>query len=150
MNRFAVVAALGLTAVGCSHTQTASQSLPPTEDGKCLLVHTLLREPVPAQYLEELASAGLDSAVPVMVFVRKPEEGVLERFFEGDTPACSDTAFRVVRQFAQRGLVLYLQETPEGYTYDARRSGPEELSMEGAPQGIVRRAAAGGWVAATD
>lgn len=150
MNRLALAAALGLTAVGCSHTQTAAQHLQDEEDGKCLLVQTLLREPVPSRYVEELTVEGREASVPVMVFVRKPDEGMLERFFAGDTPACSSPSFRVVRQFAQRGLVLYLQETPDGYTYDARRAGPEELSMEGAPQGMVRRASSGGWVAATD
>jgi hypothetical protein len=151
MNRLALAATLGLTAVGCSHTQTAARNLQEEEDGKCLLVQTLLREPVPSRYLEELAASGHEAAVPVMVFVRKPDEGMLERFFAGDTPACGSPAFRVVRQFSQRGLVLYLQENQDGYTYDARRAGPEELSMEGAPQGFVRRAASGGgWVAATD
>jgi hypothetical protein len=150
-HRLALAAALGLTAVGCSHTQMAAQRLQEEEGGKCLLVQTLLREPVPARYVEELAATGREETVPVMVFVRKPDEGMLERYFAGDTTACGSKSFRVVRQFNQRGLVLYLQETPEGYTYDARKTGPDQLSMDGAPQGIVRRASSGdGWVAATD
>jgi hypothetical protein len=110
----------------------------------------LLREPVVSQRLAEMTNEGRELPVPVVVFVRKPEEGLLERFFEGDSPACGNEQFRVVRQHAREGLVLYLQESTEGYAYDARRAGPEDLSIAGAPQGIVRRNAQGGWVAASD
>jgi hypothetical protein len=93
-----------------------------------------------------------DEEVPVQVtvFMRNPEEGLLERLFEGDTPACGGPRFQVVRQLSRQGLVLYLQETPEGYAYASRRAGPEELSMGGEPQGVVRRNAQGGWASATD
>lgn len=115
------------------------------------MVHTLLREPVPSQRLQELSSEeGKQISVPVVVFVRQPEEGLLERFFQGDGSTCGDNHFHVVRQLGREGLVLYLQETPEGYAYDVRRAGPEQLSMGGEPQGVVRRNASGGWVAATD
>jgi hypothetical protein len=97
-----------------------------------------------------MTNEGRELPVPVVVFVRKPEEGLLERFFDGDSPSCGDEQFRVVRQLSREGLVLYLQDAPEGYTYDARRAGPEDLSMAGAPQGFVRRNAQGGWVAASD
>lgn len=150
MTRLALATLLGLTAVGCAHSGPSAQSLQAREEGKCALLQTLMREPVPARLVAELNAEGREQAVPVMVFVRKPEEGMLERFFGGDTPACGSDEFRVVRQLNQEGLVLYLEERTEGYAYDARRSGPEELSMEGTPQGMVRRDAAGGWVAASD
>lgn len=149
MNRLALATTLGLAVVGCSHTQPAAQRLQ-EEGARCELIQTLLREPVPAQHVSDLVAQGRDMPVPVAVFVRKPEEGLLERFFEGDGSTCADTHFRVVRQLDSKGLVLYLQETPEGYAYDARRAGPEELSMGGEPQGMVRRRAQGGWAAATD
>ncbi len=151
MNRLALAALLGLYAVGCAHSGASSQHLPVEEEvARCELVHTLLREPASAQHLTELTAEGRELPVPVVVFVRKPEEGLLERFFEGDSAECGDMNFRVAGQLSREGLVLYLQETPDGYTYDARRAGPEELSMEGVPQGVVRRKAEGGWVAATD
>jgi hypothetical protein len=149
MNRLALVAALGLTVVGCAHSGPSAQRLQ-SEEEKCALVHTLLREPVPSQRLTEITDEGREAPVPVVVFLRQPEEGLLERFFEGDGDACGDTHFHVVRQLGRQGLVLYLQETPDGYSYDVRRAGPEELSMGGAPQGVIRRSAAGGWVAASN
>ncbi len=149
MNRLALATALGLGLVGCAHSLPSSARLQ-QEDAKCELVRTLLNEPVPAQRISELATEGRELPVPVAVFVRKPEQGLLERFFVGDSPDCGDTQFHVVRQLGRQGLVLYLQETQDGYTYDARRAGPEELSMGGRPQGTVRRKAEGGWVAAGD
>jgi hypothetical protein len=149
MKSLALAATLGLTVVGCAHSEPTAQRVQ-QEQARCELVQTLMREPVPAQRVAELTSEGKELPVQVAVFIRNPEEGMLERFFEGDATVCEDTQFRVVRQLGSQGLVLYLQETPEGYTYDAQRAGPEGLSMGGAPQGIVRRKAEGGWAAATD
>jgi hypothetical protein len=150
MNRLALAAALGLTVVGCAHSEPSAQNLQ-SEEEKCALVHTLLQEPVPSQRLQEISeAASQEVSVPVVVFLRDPAEGLLERFFEGDGATCGDNHFHVVRQLGREGLVLYLQETVEGYAYDVRRAGPEQLSMGGEPQGVVRRNASGGWVAATD
>ena len=149
MNRLALAPVLGLALVGCAHSQAPSRPLQ-TAEARCELVHTLVREPLVAQRLTEMATDGRELPVPLTVFVRNPEEGRLERFFEEDLPACGDEQFRVVRQLSREGLVLYLQESPEGYAYDARRAGPEDLSIAGAPQGFVRRTAEGSWAAASD
>jgi hypothetical protein len=149
MNRLALATTLGLGLVGCAHSLPSSQRMQ-QEDAKCALVRTLLSEPVPAQRITDLNAEGRELPVPVAVFVRKPDQGVLERFFVGDSPECGDTQFQVVRQLGRQGVVLYLQETPDGYTYDARRAGPEELSMGGTPQGVVHRKAEGGWAVAND
>ncbi|WP_224370881.1 hypothetical protein [Hyalangium versicolor] len=151
MNRLALTTTLGLAIVGCAHTApTAQVQELPQEDAKCALVRTLLSEPGPSQHIAELISEGREQPVSVAVFVRRPEEGMLERFFVGDSPDCGGDEFHVVRQLQRQGLVLYLQETPDGYAYDARRAGPEELSMNGTPQGVIRRKAEGGWAAVSD
>jgi len=149
MNRLALAPVLGLALVGCAHSQAPSRPLQ-TVEARCGLVETLVHEPVVAQRLAEMAREGRELPVPVTVFVRNPEEGRLERLFQEDLPACGDEQFRVVRQLSREGLVLYLQESPEGYAYDARRAGPEDLSIAGTPQGFVRRTAEGSWAAASD
>jgi hypothetical protein len=149
MNRLALATMLGLAIAGCAHSVPAAQRLQ-EEEQKCALVQTLLREPAPAQLMAELATEGREPPVPVVVFVRKPEQGLLERLIAGESPECGDTGFRVVRQLGREGLVLYLQETPDGYSYDARRAGPEELSMGGTPQGAIRRNGEGGWAASSN
>lgn len=149
MNRLVLATTLGLGLVGCAHSLSSEQKSQ-QEDAKCELVRTLLSEPVPAQRITEFTTEGRELPVPVAVFLRKPEQGVFERFFESDSPDCGDTQFHVVRQLGRQGVVLYLQETQDGYTYDARRAGPEELSMGGTPQGTVRRKAQGGWAVASD
>lgn len=149
MRRLALATTLGLVAVGCAHSVPAAQRLQ-EEEQKCALVQTLLSEPAPAQRMEELITSGREPPVPVVVFVRKPEQGLLERFFTEESPECGDSRFRAVRQLAREGLVLYLQETEEGYSYDVHRAGPEQLSMEGKPQGVIRRNGGGGWVAVSD
>jgi len=146
MNRLVLATTLGLAIAGCAHSVPVAQNLQ-QEGEKCTLVETLLREPVPAQRLAEVVSEGQELPVPVMVFVRKPEQGLLERLFVGESPECGSAEFRVVRQLGRQGLVLYLQEAGGGYSYDAQRVGPEELSMGGAPQGVIRRNGGGGWVA---
>lgn len=150
MNRLALSTMLGLALVGCAHSVPVTQQLQ-QEQEKCALVQMVLHEPQPAQELAAFANDGTEPPIPVMVFVRKPDQGLLERYFVGESPECGDTQFRVVRQLGRKGLIVYLQEAPNGgYSYDARRAGPEELSMGGAPQGVVRRNPEGGWAAATD
>jgi len=149
MNRLTLSTTLGLALVGCAHSVPGAQRLQQEEE-KCALLQMVLREPQPTQEMAAFASEGREPPVPVMVFVRKPDEGLLERFFVGESPECGDDQFRVVRQLGRQGLVVYLQENESGYSYDARRAGPEELSMAGTPQGVVRRNAGGGWVAASD
>ncbi len=149
MNRLALAPMLGLALVGCAHTKVAPTPLQ-SEEARCALVQTLVREPVVSQHLTEMAADGRELPVLVSVFVRNPEEGRLERLFEDDLPECGGEQFRVVRQLSREGLVLYLQESPEGYAYDARRAGPEDLTMAGAPQGIIRRTAEGSWAVASD
>jgi len=148
MNRLALAPMLGLALVGCAHTETSSRPLQ-SEEARCELVQTLVREPVVSQRLAQMRNEGRELPVPVTVYLRDPEEGLLERFFESE-PSCGNEQFQVVRQLAREGLVLYLQEVPEGYSYDARRAGPEDLSIAGTPQGLVRRTAAGSWAAASD
>jgi hypothetical protein len=149
MNRLALSTTLGLALVGCAHSVPVAKRLQ-EEETKCALVQMVLREQVPAQQLAEFATEGREPPVPVVVFVRRPEQGLLERYFVGESPECGDNPFRVVRQLGREGLVLYLQETRDGYSYDVRRSGPEELSMGGTPQGVVRRSAGGSWATASD
>lgn len=150
MNRLALSTTLGLALVGCAHSVPVAQQQQ-QEQQKCELVQMVLREPQPAQELAAFGNDGTEPPVPVMVFVRNPEEGLLERYFVGETPECGDSQFHVVRQLGRKGLVVYLQEAPNGgYSYDTRRAGPEELSMGGAPQGVVRRNSGGSWAAASD
>ena len=149
MNRLALATTLGLGMVGCAHSLPSAQSVQ-QEDAKCALVRTLLNEPVPAQQAALSSESKEPLSIPVAVFVRKPEQGVLERYFVADSPDCGDAQFHVVHDLGRTGLVLYLQETQDGYTYDARRAGPEALSMDGTPQGKVRRKVEGGWAAASD
>ncbi|MDY7229975.1 hypothetical protein [Hyalangium rubrum] len=151
MNRLSLAAVLGLAVAGCAHSVTSPTQQPlQTEAARCELVHTLMREPIVSQRLMEMATEGRELPLPVAVFLRDPEQGLLERLFDNDAATCGDAQFRVVRELTREGLVLYLQETPEGYAYDARRAGPEALSMGGEPQGVVRRNGQGGWATATD
>jgi hypothetical protein len=147
MKRLALTVTLGLAAMGCVRTVPFAQRKQ-AEEGKCELVRTLLREPVPARLLNDFHQAGYTGEpAPVLVYLRRPQESVLERFFE-DSPACGDATFRVVQDAAVDAVVVYLESAAEGYTYDARRVGPEELTMGGSPQGLVRRNGEG-WVTAT-
>jgi hypothetical protein len=106
-------------------------------------VRTLVREPVPAQLLQELAPA--QGPAPVMVFLR--QDGLLERFL-GEGIACGDARFSVQRESAGEALVLYLEPAPDGgYTYEARRSSAQALVLEGRPTGRLSPAQAG-WLSA--
>ncbi len=150
MKRLAITVTLGLAATGCVHTVPLAQRVQ-AEEGKCELVRTLLREPVPSQLVSQFHPEGYTGEpAPVMVYVRRPAESTLERFFEGTSPDCADTTFRVVQEAAVEAVVVYLEEEADGYTYDARRSSPLELSIAGKPQGTVRRSGAGWASAATN
>lgn len=135
-------AALGLgllAGTGCAHTPARVAVSRQAEAEKCQLVQSVLKEPAPAQLIQELASEGREEPTPVVVYVRRPEQSMLERFFVGDEPVCGDTSFKVVQDSVLDAVVVYLQEVQDGYAYDARRAGPQELSMEGRPQGLVKR-----------
>jgi hypothetical protein len=147
MKQLALTVTLGLAAVGCVRTVPYAQRMQ-EEEGKCELVRTLMREPAPAELLSRFHGGDFDGEpAPVMVYLRRPREFALERFFEG-SPDCDDTTFRVVQGAAVDAVVVYLEAVADGYTYDARRARPEELTMAGTPQGLLRRSG-GGWVPAT-
>lgn len=147
MKQLALTVTLGLAAVGCVRTVPHAQRMR-EEEGKCELVRTLMREPVPTQLLSQFHQGdSSDEPTPVMVYLRRPQESSLERFFEG-SPDCTDATFRVVRDATVDAVVVYLEAVADGYTYDARRANPAELTMAGTPQGLVRRSG-DGWVVAT-
>jgi hypothetical protein len=54
----------------------------------------------------------------------------------------------VVQEAAADAVVVYLEAVTDGYSYDARRSNPQELAVVGKPQGTVRRNGAG-WASAS-
>ena len=135
-----------LGSTGCAHKERMAVRRE-AETEKCQLIQSVLKEPTPAQLVRELASEGREEPTPVVVFVRRPEESMLERFFAGDEPVCGDATFKVVQENVLDAVVVYLQEVQDGYAYDARRAGPEELSLEGTPQGRVTRNGPA-WVAA--
>jgi hypothetical protein len=127
-----------LGGVGCAHQERVAQRRV-EEAEKCQLVRSVLQEPEPARLVRELASDGREGPAPVVVYVRRPEQSMLERFFAGEGTGCGDATFKVVQENVLDAVVVYLQEFQDGYAYDARRAGPQELSMEGKPQGWVRR-----------
>ncbi len=134
-----VTLGLGLLgSTGCAHKERLAVKRE-AEAEKCQLVQSVLKEPTPSQLVKEIASEGREEPTPVVVYVRRPEESMLERFFEGDEPLCGDGTFQVVQENVLDAVVVYLQEVQDGYAYDARRAGPEELSLEGTPQGQVKR-----------
>ncbi|QSQ24966.1 hypothetical protein JY651_08520 [Pyxidicoccus parkwayensis] len=135
-------AALGLGllgSAGCAHTPARVVVTHESEAEKCQLVQSVLKEPEPSQLLQEVASEGREEPAPVVVYIRRPEQSLLERFFVGDEPLCGDGTFKVVQDNVLDAVVVYLQEVQDGYAYDAHRAGPQELSMEGKPQGLVKR-----------
>jgi hypothetical protein len=139
-----------LALAGCAHAPSpgggGGAGLARAQDqARCELVRTLVAEPVPASLLEALRPAS--GPAPVMVFLR--EDGLLERFFE-EGAACGDERFTVQRESVADALVLYLEPTADGgFRYEARRSSPDALVLEGAPTGRVTRTDAG-WVTAGD
>jgi len=134
-----------LGGAGCAH-QARLAEREAVEAEKCGLVHRLLREPGPSRVVQEVAAAGRDEPAPVVVYVRRPEQAMLERFFSGDAPSCGDATFKVVQENVLDAVVVYLQEVQGGYAYDARRASHDQLSIEGTPQGVLKRRGLG-WVA---
>ncbi|MBF5046325.1 hypothetical protein FGE12_28170 [Aggregicoccus sp. 17bor-14] len=142
-----IAAGLAALLTGCAHAPPpggasgVGRDDPPA--ARCELVRTLVQDPVPARLVEELKPA--NGAAPVMVFLR--EGGLLQRFFaEGEV--CTDGRFAVQRESNVDALVLYLEPTQDGgYTYEARRSSPDALVLDGPPTGHVSRTHAG-WVTA--
>ncbi|TQF09884.1 hypothetical protein FJV41_42325 [Myxococcus llanfairpwllgwyngyllgogerychwyrndrobwllllantysiliogogogochensis] len=134
-----VVGVTLLAGAGCAH-QAPLAVRREVEAEKCSLIQSVLKEPTPSRVVEEIAAQGRHEPTPVRVYVRRPEQSMLERFFEGDEPRCGDATFKVVQESVLDAVVVYLQEVREGYAYDARRSGPDELTLEGTPQGTLKRA----------
>ncbi|AKQ65260.1 hypothetical protein A176_002172 [Myxococcus hansupus] len=127
-----------LGGTGCAH-QAPLAVRQGVEAEKCELVHRLMKEPVPSQVVQQVAATGRDEPAPVVVYVRRPEQAMLERFFSGDAPSCGDATFKVVQENVLDAVVVYLQEVQDGYAYDARRASHDELSLEGKPQGMLKR-----------
>ncbi|MFB1483912.1 hypothetical protein [Corallococcus sp. RDP092CA] len=146
--RALAVAGLGLLGtVGCAHSVPLAQRVE-AEDEKCTLLQALMRQPAPSRAIQQFVAEGKEERAPVVVYVRHPEEDSLERFFTGE-PQCANDSFKVVQENVVDAVVVYLQEVQGGYAYDAQRSSPEHLTMEGRPQGTVRKDGAV-WVAGAD
>ncbi|MBN8471960.1 hypothetical protein JYJ95_36110 [Corallococcus exiguus] len=142
------VAGLGfLGTVGCAHSVPLEQRVQ-AEDEKCTLLQALMRQPAPAKAIQKFVAEGKEERAPVVVYVRHPEEATLERFFTGDIQ-CANESFKVVQENVVDAVVVYLQEVQGGYAYDAQRSSPDRLTMDGRPQGTVRKDGTV-WVAGAD
>ena len=146
MKRLVLSALLALAATGCMRSRVALVN-PAEEAGKCELVQTLMRQPLPRQYLAQLAATGRDVPAQVLVYVRRPEQSLLERLFEGETTTCGGNDFSVVQQSTTQALVVFLQPLGNGYTFDVQQVAPDELSLGGEPKGTVTKSDGGGWVA---
>ncbi|HEX8822000.1 MAG TPA: hypothetical protein VF794_18890 [Archangium sp.] len=139
---------LALAATGCMHSRERLAN-PAEEAGKCELVQTLMRQPLPQAYLAQLAAGGRDEPAQVLVYVRRPEQSLLERLFEGEETTCGGLGYNVVQQSTTRALVVFLQPTGNGYTFDVQRAAPDELSLGGEPKGVVTKSDGGGWAASS-
>ncbi len=148
MKRLVLPALIALAASGCVHSRAAPVN-PTEETGKCELVQTLLREPVSQRYLSELASEGREGPAQVLVFVRRPEQDMLERLFAGAEPSCDGYNYKVVQQSTTNALVLFLQPRGDGYAFDVQRAAPDELSLGGEPKGTLTKRDGGGWAASS-
>lgn len=148
MKRLVLPALLALAATGCMRSR-ASLIKPEEEASKCELVQALMRERVPQQLLAGLAADGHDGPSQVLVFVRRPEQAMLERLFAADEPQCGGSNYKVVQAITTEAVVLYLQPRGTGYIYDAQRAAPEELSLGGEAQGAVTRDDGGAWVSSS-
>lgn len=147
MKRLVLPALFALTATGCMHSAEARIE-PAEEAGKCELVQTLMRERVPQQLLSELMADGNDGPSQVLVFVRRPEEAMLERLFVGGEPECGGPNYKVVQAITREAVVFFLQPRENGYIYDAQRVAPDELSLGGEAKGAVTKSE-GGWVSSS-
>ena len=148
MKRLVLSALLALAATGCMRSRAALVD-PAEEAGKCELVQTLMRQPLPQEYLAQLAATGRDGLAQVLVYVRRPEQNLLERLFEGEEPRCGGLNYSVVQQSTTQALVLFLQPQGNGYAFDVQRAAPDELSLGGEPKGTVTKNDGGGWAASS-
>jgi len=147
MKRLVLPALLALAATGCMRSRAALID-PSEEAGKCALVQTLMRERAPQQLLSELSVEGREGPTQVLVFVRRPEEAMLERLFAGE-PECGGSNYKVVRESTTDAVVLFLQPRGGGYVYAAQRAAPDELSLGEDPKGTVTKDDGGAWVTST-
>ncbi len=147
MKRLVPTALLVLAATGCMHSRE-SLIKPDEEAGKCELVQTIMREQVPQQLLSGLDAEGRDGPSQVLVFVRRPEEALLERLFAGE-PSCAGSNYKVVQQSTTNAVVLFLQPHGDGYLYDALRAAQNELTLGGEAKGSVIKRDGGGWAASS-
>ncbi|MFY0566107.1 hypothetical protein ACN28E_20000 [Archangium lansingense] len=148
MKRLVLPALLALAATGCMRSR-ASLIKPDEEASKCELVQTLMREPVTQQLLSGLMADGREGPSQVLVFVRRPEESMLERLFAGEDPSCGGPHYKVVQQITTDAVVLFLQPRVGGYVYDVQRAAPDELSLGGEAKGAVMKSEAGTWVSSS-
>ena len=147
MKRLVLPALLALAATGCMRSR-ASLVDPQEETAKCELVQALMREPAPQRYLAELAATGRDGPAQVLVFLRRPEQNLLERLFAGE-PKCGGSTYNVVQDSTMQGLVLFLQPQGDGYVFDVQHSTPDQLSLGGTPKGTLTKRDGGGWAASS-
>ncbi len=145
MKRLVLPALLALAATGCMRSG-ASLIRPDEEAAKCELVQALMREQLPQELLAGLAVDGRDAPSQVLVFVRRPEEAMLERLFVGDEPSCGGPNYNVVQSSTTDAVVLFLQPREGGYIYDAQRAAPDQLSLGGEAKGAVMKSSGGAWV----
>ena len=108
---------------------------------RCALVQAVMAEPTSRALLEALQPR-FEGPVPLAVYVRRPEEGMLERFLIQEL-ACATAEFRIVARAPARALLLYLADAPQGFTFALEQGSPEDLALEGDPQGRVVRAGSG-------
>ena len=148
MKRLVLPALLALAATGCMRSR-ASLIKPEEEASKCELVQALMREHVPQQLLAGLAADGHDGASQVLVFVRRPEQAMLERLFASDEPQCGGSNYKVVQAITTEAVVLYLQPRGTGYIYDAQRATPDALSLGGEAKGAMAKDDGGAWVSSS-
>ncbi|WP_146209738.1 hypothetical protein [Vitiosangium sp. GDMCC 1.1324] len=148
MKRLLLLALLALAAPGCMRSR-ASLIKPEEEANKCELVRALMRERVPQQILSGLSADGHDGLSQVLVFLRRPEQAMLERLFAADEPSCGGTNYKVVQQITTEAVVLFLQPRGTGYIYDAQRATPDALSLGGEAKGAMTKDDGGAWVSSS-
>jgi hypothetical protein len=144
MKRLVLPALIALAAAGCVRSSEVLVN-PSEEAGKCELVQTLMRERVSQGLLSELAAQGSEGPAQVLVFVRRPDQAMLERLFQGD-PTCGGPNYKAVQDITMKAVVVFLQPQANGYVFDAQLAAPNELSLGGEPKGAVMKREGGGWV----
>lgn len=147
MKRLVLPALLALAATGCMRSRAALVD-PKEEAAKCELVQAIMREPVPQRHLAELAESGRDGPAQVLVFLRRPEQNLLERLFAGE-PKCGGYKYNVVQDSTMQAMVLFLQPQGDGYAFDVQSAAPDELSLGGEPKGLLTKRDDGGWAASS-